>query len=289
MDGLEAAEIILSKTSELSTFRIDSEYFLKRYLRYDELINKNPHSFTKLLDMGLTADASAFYPSLEPFYNCGEIPFIRVADVKNEVDYENCVKIPKMGAGFETLKLCKAGDIVLTKGGTIARAGLIKRDSYATRDLIFINSSKMSRDNYVSLFLLFCSKFMYDLMVKSSSQSVQPHLTITLIKDLPIFEFSEKFKKLLTSVYDLFEYSGVKSIELYKSAEKMLLDELGMSDFAPSTKAVAVKSFADSFGTSGRLDAEYYQPKYEEFGKILSKVPTHRVEDICTQINYGTV
>jgi len=39
---------------------------------------------------------------------------------------------------------------------------------------------------------------------------------------------------------------------------------LGMADFLPITEKVNIKSFKDSFVTSGRLDAEYYQPKYEE-------------------------
>jgi restriction endonuclease S subunit len=37
-----------------------------------------------------------------------------------------------------------------------------------------------------------------------------------------------------------------------------------MVDFSPSTEKVNIKSFKDSFLATGRLDAEYYQPKYEE-------------------------
>jgi len=279
MSGLEAVEIPRSKVSEISTFRIDSEYFMKQYLIHDKLIIEKPDFFTKLSNMGLTVDASAFYPSLEPYYNCGEIPFVRVADVKNEIDYDNCVKVPKMSDDFATLKLCKPGDIVLTKGGTIAKAGLIKQNSYVTRDLIFINSSEMRKEDYISLFLLFRSKFMYDLMVKSSSQSVQPHLTITLIRDLPILIFSEKFKKYLTSIYGEFDRSSAESIRLYKSAENIILTELGLTNFVPSNEPVAVKNFSQSFGASGRLDAEYYQPKYEDYEASIDAI--RKLAELC--------
>lgn len=38
-----------------------------------------------------------------------------------------------------------------------------------------------------------------------------------------------------------------------------------MADFSPSTEAVNVKSCKESFAATGRLDAEYYQPKYEDY------------------------
>ncbi len=37
-----------------------------------------------------------------------------------------------------------------------------------------------------------------------------------------------------------------------------------MQNSTPSSEAVNIKSFKESFGTAGRLDAEYYQKKYEE-------------------------
>jgi len=50
----------------------------------------------------------------------------------------------------------------------------------------------------------------------------------------------------------------------YAAAENLLLEALGLKDFQPSQQNVSIKSFQESFLTSGRLDAEYYQPKYEE-------------------------
>jgi len=38
-----------------------------------------------------------------------------------------------------------------------------------------------------------------------------------------------------------------------------------------SNSAIATRNFKDSFGQSGRLDAEYYQPKYDKFESHLKK------------------
>ncbi|MFM7468258.1 MAG: restriction endonuclease subunit S, partial [Vampirovibrionales bacterium] len=53
------------------------------------------------------------------------------------------------------------------------------------------------------------------------------------------------------------------SKQAYAEAEAVLLEELGLADFTPRNEAVTIKSFSESFGSTGRLDAEYYQPKYE--------------------------
>ena len=52
------------------------------------------------------------------------------------------------------------------------------------RQLIFINASALSRKDYIVLYLFFSSSFAYKQMVRSSSMTAQPHLTITLIRDL---------------------------------------------------------------------------------------------------------
>ena len=47
-------------------------------------------------------------------------------------------------------------------------------------------------------------------------------------------------------------------------------------------RSINIKSFNESFVTKGRLDAEYYQPKYEDYvGKIISQNP-QRLYNIVT-------
>jgi type I restriction enzyme M protein len=59
------------------------------------------------------------------------------------------------------------------------------------------------------------------------------------------------------------------SNELYQQAEDLLLSELNLKDWQPTKETIAIKSFKESFLSSGRFDAEYYQPKYDELYKYL--------------------
>lgn len=56
-----------------------------------------------------------------------------------------------------------------------------------------------------------------------------------------------------------------QSKKLYQQAEELLLKELGLDDFNPISQTSSIKSLKNSFYTTGRLDSEYYQTKYDEY------------------------
>jgi restriction endonuclease S subunit len=60
-----------------------------------------------------------------------------------------------------------------------------------------------------------------------------------------------------------------------------------MTDFSPSTEKVNIKSFKESFIATGRLDAEYYQPKYEEMMASIKKLPCNILSDFIKSYSTG--
>ena len=78
---------------------------------------------------------------------------------------------------------------------------------------------------------------------------------------IPIFD--DKFQTLIESIVD-YSYSFInKSKSFYSQAEQMLLSELGLLSWKPKHRLSFVKNFSDT-QASGRIDAEYFQPKYDE-------------------------
>jgi type I restriction enzyme M protein len=63
----------------------------------------------------------------------------------------------------------------------------------------------------------------------------------------------------------------LESKEIYSDAEDLLLSELGLKDWQPPEETIAVKSFAESYLVSDRLDAEYYQPKFDQLIERLEE------------------
>jgi len=93
---------------------------------------------------------------------------------------------------------------------------------------------------------------------------------MALIKHLQVPFASAEFEARIENFIHQSEQTKEKSSLIYSQAENLLLDALGMADFSPSNENINIKSFKDSFVSTGRLDAEYYQPKYEEMMAHIS-------------------
>lgn len=182
-----------------------------------------------------------------------------------------------MGEEFRTLHMCYPGDVVLTKGGRVGTAGLITQPSYVTRDLIFINASALSRKDYIVLYLFFSSSFAYKQMVRSSSMTAQPHLTITLIRDLLVCNYSNSFKDKVEKYFTTLEKLNHQAQILYSEAKQILIKELKVCTEGITSDSYTTKYLSTSFKVSGRLDAEYYQPKYDGYLSALEQFETTKI------------
>ena len=80
---------------------------------------------------------------------------------------------------------------------------------------------------------------------------------------------------LIESCLDQSRQKDKQAADTYKQAETLLLDALDLTGFSPSTENTNIKSFQESFGVSGRLDAEYYQPKFDELEAKIAE--THKL------------
>lgn len=272
LEGLEVSEVWLSDVlNGVETFRLDAEYHAKEYERIENFVKNNPERFSKFSNWNVGIDCSAFYPGVEPLYGTGDIPLIRVQNVKEEIEYDNCVTLPILSSDYDTLKFVNPGDIVITKGGSIGYVGYVTKRAYASRDLMFINSSQLEERERVFLYLYLSTNFSFKQLIRSSSQCAQPHLTITLVKNFDIFLPNEELKDKCFLLYQEYSEKHIKSKRLYSESEELLLKELGLKGWQPNNNSVNIKQLKESFLASGRLDAEYYQQKYENYSKFIKQ------------------
>ena len=120
------------------------------------------------------------------------------------------------------------------------------------------------------LFSYFTSKHGQNAILRNSVGTVQPKLSIERIKKFEIPDLNRVLQEEIQTTVDLGYAKIVESKKSYKQAEELLLQTLGLHNFSPSQAPTNIKSFAQSFGSSGRLDAEYYQPKYADYYNLLT-------------------
>ena len=92
------------------------------------------------------------------------------------------------------------------------------------------------------------------------------------------FLFQGCIEQLVFAAYTILK----KSKSVYQQAEDLLLPELGLKDWQPTTEeSFAVKSCSESFLSSDRLDAEYYQPKFDQLiDRLKEKVKLTPLRDL---------
>lgn len=279
MDGLECSEIMLS--SQVFAARLDSEFYSKKNLFLQEKLNASGAYPMKVY--GATLECSAFYPSITEHYshNKNQIPFLRVNEIHNGLIYitNDTVFLPEtiLKENSKTIAIAYPGDIIIAKGGnTLAKVGLVTDEFpyYATcRDVIILRTKNLKKLNKYYLWAFLHCSYGQGILWRSASQTGQPHLTLPSILEIKIPDVNN----ISQDIEHLYKKSAAHknyAEELYEAAQKKLLDVLHFIPDILPTSSTAEKKLLESFGTSGRLDAEYYQPKYDVLFSILSKQST---------------
>ncbi len=282
LEGLEAVEMKLSEVLvENENFRCDSEYFKKEYLGVIETFKSK-----KFLVLGQDAviKGGKRLPLGQSFSDNG-VPYIRAEDnkygfVTHETSPKISEKLSQTLAAYQT----KFNDVLITiVGNSIGDIGIVKfwlKKCNLTENCAKVAKLKSLNPNYL---LAFLNSTLGILQIKRETVgTAQPKLALERIRKFKIPIASNEFQTQIENIVKTAHDKLQESKTLYTEAENLLLQELGLIDFKPSTENIAIKKFSESFRTTGRLDAEYYQPKYEE---ILEKVKRTRYDilgDIVT-------
>lgn len=268
MDGLECSEINLRHVMD-KLFRVDAEYYQKDNLVIENILESMTGK-TISAHNGKT-DCSAFYPSITEYYSNdrNNIPFLRVNEIVDGlvVISDKTVFLPEevLKANNKTIALAYPGDIIIAKGGnTLGKVGLVTDEYsvYATcRDVIILRTGEMSDLNKFYLWAYLHGTYGQRIMWRSACQTGQPHLNLNSIDGIHVPEYSILLQKYIEALYNQSVFLKQSSQHNYNSAVDMFKKTLNIDQFPDD--AVTIKDFSDSFMKTGRLDAEYYQPKYD--------------------------
>ena len=139
------------------------------------------------------------------------------------------------------------------------------------------------------LYAFLISKYGQNYLRREARGSVQQHVFLSQIEQFEIPLFSKSLVELIQLTIEKSDDILYLAEDLYNQAENFLLETIGLNNFDPSTDPVNVKSFKDSFLATGRLDAEYYQKKYEDFLRLICSYPNgyESLKMSCNQKDYN--
>jgi len=168
--------------------------------------------------------------------------------------------------------LLEKGDILFVRSGNVGDLTVYTGEPnkcIASADLL-VAKIMFRHPYYIGVFLnTFWGR---KILLRGIYSGLQPHIAPNYIKQIPIPIFSEDF---MTKIENLFLKSQdllQESQNLYSQAEDLLLEELGLKDFKPKYEKTYTAKLSDAF-SAYRIDAEYFQPAYEEVVRKIKEYP----------------
>lgn len=259
------------KLSELNEeHRIDAEYFSKHNL---VLIKKLLNYGTASVENMSENVTDGIHTSIDYDEN-SRINLISATSPKeNMFDLSRGAFISEKAHNANFRTSLKVNDVVVSTVGTIGNCAVVDESVLPANTDRHVGIIRL-KNNYspyvLSTFLL--SKYGRVQTWREATGNVQLNLFIYKLKELRIPIFSEAFQIQIERMVKEAHSCLAQSKQLYSQAEDLLLRELGFKDWQPQNKAVSIKKFSD-FAFSGRLDAEYYQSKYDE---VEEKVKSYK-------------
>lgn len=282
LEGLEIKEKRFYFAIENKDFRIDSQFYTKEPV-------KNP--LLKYDKIGNLLIRAQYGISISMNEDKIGYPIYRMNEIHNMLCDNDVSKYAEISSNELKTFVLKDRDVVFNRTNSfewVGRTGLYKKlderefvfASYLVR---FIPNQNFLLPEFLTTFLN--TKFGIVDVKRRARQSInQTNVNPEEVKEIEIPLLSITFQEILKNCFDKAHLCSISSRNTYNQAENLLLETLGLKDFEPSKEPVNIKNFAESFGVSCRLDAEYYQKKYDVLeGLVRLNSNFQKMSDIRTE------
>ena len=268
LERLEISEVVFSKLNNET--RLDAEYFKNENLLLDTILKE--HKTATIGEFSYVTDG--IHTAID---YCGKsrVNLISATSPKENIfDLSRQVFISEDAHSKNPRTALKKGDVIVSTVGTIGNCAVVDESvlpANSDRHVGIIRIEKDFLPYFLSTFLL--TKYGKFQTLRESTGNVQLNLFLYKIRELIVpclaIDFQEVIKVFVKNAHLKLEQSK----STYAQAENLLLNTLGIANFSLSSENINIKSFKDSFVTTGRLDSEYYQPKYDELIANIKHFP----------------
>ena len=250
-------------------FRFDADFFHPKYLKED----RQRDNFKNILirNFCYVTDGQHGYHEVDessPIYH------LTAKNAKGWfANTEGADRLAKWVDDKNKRSSLKEKDLILSTRGTVGLCALVTQEALPAnidQDVarIIVEANSEIEPEFLLAYLN-CS-FGQDWLVRNSSGMVQQGLSLDKVRDIPVPILSVKFLRYCKDII-LKAYGALRRSEkLYFQAEQILFSELGLLNWKPQYRLSFVKNFSDT-QAGGRMDAEYFQPKYDEILEKLTK------------------
>lgn len=260
---------IIQKSELEQGHRLDAEYYQPEYLEVVEKMKLLSHETLENISESIVSFGAYALTNFIEWQDDG-IPFIVAENIKEGfISYEDARYISNKTDEILKKSRIQEEQVLLSMSGSVGNAAVaykIPPKLNSNQDIVKIKlKGKLSP---YSLVAFLNSKYGRMQVLRLPVGSVQQHIFIWQTKSLLVPIFPESFLNSIDKIYK----EGLDQLQisksLYSQAEDLLLEELGLKDFKPTEELSYIVNLSN-VKSIHRVDAEYFQPKYEKLVKSL--------------------
>ena len=267
LEGLEISEIDYSDVLRSSDdFRLNSEFFSKEFLAVENYFNSvRTVQLNEIAEIG-DGDHSKF-----PEDQIEEVRYLQARDITNNfLEITSNAFVSKKYFANNQRSAIPSEAILLSIMGTVGDITITPRDfesCMCNRALAIVRDIKGISPQFLFSYLM--TRHAFNNIERQKNGGVQQRINLDVLGKIRIPLLSGPFQNKIEQIVILAQDTRKISKTTCSQAETLLLDTLALADFSPSTEGINIKSFKESCTATGRLDAEAYQPKYDQLRDAL--------------------
>ena len=245
-------------------FRVDAEYWQPEFLRNAALVSPEKR-------LGDFVVAS--------------IPNIKSSPIDRDFDYLEIAHISTTGGGYTTVPVRRGEEpdrahYILASGDVAVSTVRPNRNAVAlVREDGIIGSSGLAalraRPDGLSPHYLFAfckTGYFVKCLMRASKATMYPAVSNADVLHTPILVPTPPFESVIVELIEALLEAQELAELAYRRAETRLLNELGLSEWTARHRLWFVRYYSE-LQRAGRMDAEYFQPKYDEIVAAIRDYP----------------
>ena len=261
-EKMQYSIVHLSEIAKTYELRIDAEYWLPSFIKNSQLVAEDK----KIKDF-ISRDISNIKSS--PIYKNFE--YLEISNIPlNSFEYET-IKIQEGEEPDRAHYILEKGDVVVSTVRPNRNAvALIDKPGIIGSSGLSVLRAKSIEPEY--LFAFCKTDYFIQCLMRKNKASMYPAVSNTDILETDLFLPSDIFRKTIReNIRQAVSYAE-KSKNMFAKAQTLLLSELGLTHYKPRHQLSFIKQYSD-IEREGRMDAEYFQPKYEE---LIKKIKNYK-------------
>jgi len=261
---------IIQKSQLEGGLRLDAEYYQPEYLKIRENI-KNIGFF----NFGDIITAFGSGKNLPQTNNTSFIKFVRTQNVRPIIIDDNGMTFTQQ----KNYPKLNYGDLLFVRVGEgVGNSSVVTKNFQDTTFSDNVIRIRIKNVNPFYVSVLLNSKIGSLLMEQIKKGSARSLISRENLNSLRIPKIIQEQQIYFEDIVNQSEKLIIESEKIYSQAEKLLLEELGLKNFEVKDDLSYIVNLSE-IKSSHRVDAEYFQPKYE---KLVEKIKKYGADPLLS-------